>query len=138
MAKPKSRYKITEPNKKLDISKDSLNGIEYPVFCFKHLQSNSIQNCKDFEFFYSFLDRLRRLSELGWKEIRNTQRHGFGMEKISVDQIKPKLPYFVTPEVNHLMVFRAHGDNRTFLGIQKNKLFHIIFIESNFGDIYNH
>lgn len=134
---------IKRPKKNLKIKEkelDSLNGIEYPVFCFKYLQPCSIKDCHEPKFFFHFLERLQKLSNIGWKEIRISYRHGFGTEKIPIEKIKPQLPTFVTPEIKHLIVFRADGDNRPFLGlINKNKkLFHIIFIESQFGDIYDH
>ena len=98
----------------------------------------SIKDCKDYDFFFRFLERLQKLSELGWKEINKSNRHGFGTEKIPTDQIKPKFPEFITPDVNFLTAFRATGNNHPFLGIQNGKIFHIIYIESKFGDIYDH
>lgn len=141
MAKSKHKRKsfgIIEPEKHLDVSKDSLDGIDYPVFCFKHLQTTSIKDCRESDFFFRFLERLQKLSNLGWNEIRKSPRHGFGIEPLPVDSIKPQLPAFITPDVKHLTVFRAHGDNRPFLGHQNGKVFHIVFIESRFGDIYDH
>ena len=82
--------------------------------------------------------RLKKLSELGWKEIRTSQRHSFGMEKISTDKILPQLPACITPEVNHLHVFRATGSNHPFIGLEIQKVFRVFFIETKFGDIYEH
>ncbi|WP_343764404.1 hypothetical protein [Gangjinia marincola] len=48
------------------------------------------------------------------------------------------MPPFITPDVQHLQVFRATGDNRVFLGLRKENIFHVIFMEEQFGDIYNH
>lgn len=61
------------------------------------------------------------------------------MEPIPYNSIKPKdkLPSFVTREVE-LDVFRASGDNRVFVGLQKGKIFYIFFVEANFCDIYDH
>lgn len=113
--------------------------IDYPIFSFKYLKSESIDECNDCSFFFNFLMRLQKLSELGWKEIFVTQRHGYGMEKLPVSQIVPReqLPPFVTREAN-VDVFRSSGDNRTFVGIQQGKIFHIFFIEAKFGDICKH
>ncbi|MCU4155223.1 hypothetical protein J1N10_04505 [Carboxylicivirga sp. A043] len=111
---------------------------DYPMFCFKHLSETSIKDCKDSDFFIEFLLRLKKLSELGWKEIRKSQRHGFGMEKIPISEIHPKLPNCVTPEVKHLHVFRATGNNLPFVGIVIQQVFRIFFIETKFGDIYDH
>lgn len=44
----------------------------------------------------------------------------------------------VTPEIETLTVFRANGDNRPFLGLRRGVVFHIIFIEEQFNDIYEH
>ncbi|MBL4559672.1 MAG: hypothetical protein JKX79_01680 [Labilibaculum sp.] len=109
--------------------------IDYPIFCFKYLNINFKG---DHKFYFDFIDRLNKLSNLSWNQINTSQRHGFGTEKMPVNQIKPDLPKFITPEVKDLLVFRANGDNRPFLGLRKNNIFHIVFIEENFGDVYNH
>lgn len=129
---------IKKPKKEVAIDKNKLDGIDYPVFCFKHLQNTSIKECKDASIFYDFLDRLQKLSNLGWKEIRTSQRHGFGMEKIPVGSIIPKLPKFITPDVSHLTIFRANGNNLPFLGVQNGSVFHVIYLETKFGDVYDH
>ena len=130
----KIKKKNSQQNK---IKTPTQNNIEldYPVFCFRHLQTVPQ---KDFEFYARFVERLKKLCNLSWNEINIAQRHGFGTEKISVDQIKPELPKFVTPEVTDLTVFRANGDNRPFLGLRRNNVFHVIFLEEAFNDIYDH
>lgn len=113
--------------------------IDHPLFSFKYLRSVSVKDCNDVSFFYGFLMRLQKLSELGWAGIRQSHRHSFGMEKIPVEQIIPhnQLPSFITRE-GELDVFRSAGDNRTFVGLQQGKIFYIFFIESSFGDICSH
>lgn len=109
--------------------------LDYPVFCFRHLQTKPNV---DHRFYSEFIVRLCQLSGLTWNQINVADRHGFGTEKIPIDQIKPQLPRFVTPEITHLTVFRANGDNRPFLGLRNGTIFHIIFLEERFGDIYDH
>ena len=122
-----------------NIEKNKINGIDYPVFCFKYLQKDSIQSCTNSKFYFDFLFRLQSLCDLGWKGIRASGRHSYGMEKIPRTKIKPKkLPPIITPDISELHVFRATGGNLPFIGIQNNNIFHVIFIETNFGDIYNH
>jgi len=113
--------------------------VDHPLFSFKYLNDVSIKKCKDYSFFYKFLLRLQKLSELGWEEIRKSHKHAYGMEKIPVNNIVPRrqLPDFVTSEVE-LDVFRAVGDNRTFVGLQQGKIFYIFFIETVFGDVCPH
>lgn len=132
------QFKIKNVQPEISIEKNKVLEEDYPVFCFKYLSDVSIKDCKKSEFFIEFLLRLKKLSELGWKEIRTSQRHGFGMEKIPVENIHPKLPSCITPEVKHLHVFRATGSNLPFVGLEMQKVFRVFFIETNFGDIYNH
>lgn len=113
--------------------------VDYPLFSFRWLQDYSIDGCRDAKFFHDVLMRMQKLSELGWDGIRRSARHSFGMESIPVGQIKPKvLPQIITPDVKNLHVLRAVGDNRPMVGLQHGKIFHVIFLEANFGDVYNH
>jgi len=126
----------------LEISESSLRSyqkVDYPLFSFRYLRDKSIDKCNEASFFFNFIMRLQKLSEIGWKTIRISDRHGYGMEKLPKAKIKHAglLPSFVTPEAE-LHVFRASGDNRAFVGLQDDKIFHIFFIEANFGDIYDH
>lgn len=89
------------------------------------------------DFFPHFMKRLNKLSELGWKGINTSHRHSYGMEKITQDMIKPQLPGVITPEVQ-LFAFRASGNNLPFVGFREGKVFHILYIETSFGDIYDH
>lgn len=111
----------------------------YPLFSFKHLQTSvSYKNTKETKFFIDFLERLNKLSLLGWEEIRKSQRHSYGMEKIPIGKIKLQLPNFITPDIKELHVFRATGSNKVFVGLQQEDVFHIIFIEAEFGQVYKH
>lgn len=132
------KQKIKSPKKpKLGIEVDKItNGIDYPVFCFKHLQPVN-SKCDD-KLFRKFLERLQKLQQLGWAEIDKSGRHSFGWEKMPITSIKPQLPSFVTPDVNSLFVFRYTGDNRPFLALRSNNILHVIFIETEFGEIYDH
>ncbi len=117
------------------ITKPSVQPLDYPIFCFKHLVLNS---GSDYKFYYDFIIRLNKISQLDWNKVNKSHRHSFGTEKIPVKQIKPSLPLIVSPDVKELLVFRANGDNRPFLGLRNGNVFHIVFIEEKFGDVYNH
>jgi hypothetical protein len=120
---------------KIKIPSENQNHFDYPIFCFRHLQSKPIDDNK---FYADFVVRLNKLSQLNWNQIQAASRHGFGTEKMPIDQIKPQLPKFITPEITDLIVFRANGDNRPFLGLRNGNVFHVIFLEERFGDIYDH
>ena len=126
--------------KELDIADQEHVSIQnhYPAFSFRYLQEASINECSKVKFFYTFLMRLRTLSCTEWKEIDKSSRHSFGYEKIPISLIHVALPSVITPEVKTLTVFRATGDNHAFIGFRDLDVFSIIFIESQFGDIYNH
>lgn len=118
-----------------------LSKIDYPLFSFKYLQTNSIKKCESASFFFNFLLRLNKLSTEGWNKIRLSPKHKYGMEPLPKDKIKPSLvplKDIVTPEVKKLHVFRANNELYPFVGLQIGKIFHVFFIESKFGDIYDH
>ena len=105
-------------------------------FSFEYLQENQAKK-KDGKFLHDFLNRLKKLSELGWDEINKSDKHSYGVEPIPVSDfvIKKQIP-ILTDDVKKLSVFRAVGDNRIFAGIRDNEIFYIILIEYIFGDIY--
>lgn len=134
MSKTRSRVKSRNQNKP-QISQSKVIEIDYPIFCFKHL----VLNCNgEYEFYYRFIERISKLSGLTWSQINLEHRHGYGHEKMPIKQIKPSIPNFITPDVENLTVFRANSDKRPFLGIRRGNVFHIIFMEEKFGDVYNH
>ena len=113
--------------------------MSYSVFCFKYLQRYSYNKCSDAFFFIEFLERLNKLGDLGWQGIAGSHRHSYGIEKILLKQLKvSNFPPIVTEDVKELTVFRATGSNLPFLGIRKEDTFQVVFIETNFGDIYDH
>lgn len=109
------------------------NGIS---FSFEFLQDASYTKCHDSGFFIKFLSRLKSLCQLGWNEINRSYKHSFGYEKIPVSCLKSGLA--LTKDIDYLFVFRATGDNHAFLGFREGNVFMVVFIESEFGDIYDH
>ena len=131
--------RIRRPKDRLSVPKDidAYGKVDYPLFSFRHLQDVSLEDCNDHKFLLDFVFRLKKLSELGWKQIATSHRHSFGMEKIDRESIKPSIPSIVTPEVP-LFAFRAAGNNLPFVGFRDDKIFHVLFVETSFGDIYDH
>lgn len=139
----KPLIKNIQENNKVSID-DALQdyATQKPLFSFEYLCEDFINNTFDSKkhpnVFKDFVVRLHKLGKLGWNEIHTTQRHGFGTEKIPIEQIKPDLPPCVTPDINKLVVFRADGSNHVFAGFMRHNVFFVLFIESNFGDLYDH
>lgn len=111
----------------------------YPLFSFKYLKDRTHRDCNESVFFIRFLERLNKLSSLGWREIEKSDRHSFGTEKIGISEVKPdvELPK-VFENQKDFTVFRATGDNHVFAGIREFNTFHIFYIESEFGALYDH
>lgn len=111
------------------------------LFSFQYLHENisyKKQKKADKEFLCDFMERLKTLGSIGWKEIRTSARHNFGMEKIPLAKIKPQIQQIPSKEIEYLSAFRASNDNRVFLGVQIESVFYILFIEGWFGDVYKH
>ena len=111
--------------------------IDYPLFSFKYLQKVSFDNDIKAKFFQDFLLRLKKYSDLGWKQMAVEKRHDYGWEFLPHDRIKQKLPVEITPEVQ-LMVLKSANDKRAMVGFREWNIYHIIFIEAQFNDIYEH
>ena len=64
-------------------------------------------------------------------------RHGHGLEHLPVGQIKKKVPVQFSDE-EKLTVFRYSSDLRPMIGVRVQDVFHILWIEKDFGDVYEH
>lgn len=105
-------------------------------FGFAYLHDVSYTDCKKVSFFIDYLQRLKKICGIDWKTVNISQRHAIGCEKIPVTAIKKDLK--LTREVTFLLAFRATGDNHAFLGFRDGNIFQVVYIEAEFGDIYNH
>lgn len=109
------------------------------VFGFSSLKPVSyVEAQNDSRFFVDFLNRLKKLSELEWNTLWTTQRHGLGTEMIGCKSLKPSIQEMVPEDMKKIIVLRATGDNHAFLGYRDGNVFQVLFIEYQFGDIYNH
>jgi hypothetical protein len=110
--------------------------LDYPVFCFKHLhKKHDLDKCEDTEK-KSLIEKIVTLSQLSWKDIQNSPRHGLGSEKIAISSIKPSCPPFITDDVKHLLAIRFDG-MKPMLGHRNKFIFHILFLDRDFT-VYKH
>lgn len=108
-----------------------------PIFSLEHLQrSHCVSAIADRSERGLFMDALLTLSRLSWSQINSAPRHGLGSERMPADQIKAKIPSCVTADVN-LLVFRWKG-KLPFVGFRDGRILNILWIEQNFGDLYDH
>ncbi|MEG1749424.1 MAG: hypothetical protein RRZ65_01725 [Tannerellaceae bacterium] len=135
----KSKCKVKKPNTDISIEKRALGelSIDYPVFCFRYFQKECLKSCSESQV-KDFFDRLQRLGELGWNTINAGKRHDYGWEMLPVKQIKKTLPPLITPDIPKLMVFRYNNANYPFIAHRNGNILHVLFIEANFGDVYDH
>lgn len=110
-----------------------------PVFSFEYLEHQHLNTPKhNPELYKDFLIRLKYLSSLGWREIHTSSTHSYGYEHIPLRQFIPQIPSCVTPDISKLMVFRADGANHVFAGFIRDDIFFVVFIESDFNQLYHH
>ncbi len=129
--------KIKQPKANATVSANKVLEVDYPIFCFKHFQYKSLAPCSENQV-KQFFERLTRLANLGWKEIQKSGRHDYGWEFMPTKNIKCALPPIVTPDVEKVYVFRYNNNNNPFIALRQGNIIHILLIEANFGDIYDH
>lgn len=79
---------------------------------------------------------LHRCAKLRWADIHQAGRKGAGTEWIPRDEIRaPVPPKFSDQE--RFMAFRYMG-NLPMLGVRVNEVFHLLWIERQFGEVYDH
>lgn len=141
MARSKKSRRIPDPKfggkpNLLPIEK----GIDYnsqtPVFCFAHLKSGFEVKDLNQDKRAQFASRLQELSQLTWNDISLQDRHRFGTEQLPVKQLRTKMPAKFSDE-DRVLVFR-YADRLPMVGIRVNDVFHVVAVEAQYGDLYDH
>lgn len=105
-----------------------------PKFSLRLLQpSHCISQCEKDDR-AAFAEKMRRLSQLTWAQIRQQDRHGLGFEKISHDAIKVGIPEEAKAE--KLIAFRFSGP-KPMVGFKKEATFYVVWFDRDFT-LYNH
>jgi hypothetical protein len=107
-----------------------------PLFSFYMLQSGyGIEACSKDEK-AQLADRIHRLSQCTWLELKTSPRHGVGYEKISRDSIRIAIPSYITEDVKHFIAFRCFG-MAPMIGYRQEQTLHVIWLDPRFA-IYDH
>jgi len=119
--------------------KNTIQELDFPIFCFRYLNKNyNIDKCptKDKQ---ELITRLAKLAELGFKEIDKSGRHQFGHEKIPRKSLKINLPDFITEDVDFVYAYRYNVKKNPFIAYRRpiSPLLHILAIDYNFT-LYKH
>jgi hypothetical protein len=107
-----------------------------PKFCLNFLRDGFDVLALDAVGQAAFAKTLQKLACMKWKELITAPRHGIGTELILADQIKaPIPPQFEGQE--KFMVFRYNG-LLPMAGVRVRDVFHVLWIEPEFGRLYDH
>ena len=109
---------------------------ETPKFCLHFLRDGFDVHALDSERQAAFAKTLQKLASSRWKDLITAPRHGQGSEFISRGQIKPSIPQQFSDE-DRFLVFRYHG-KLPMGGIRVRDVFHVLWIEPEFGRLYDH
>jgi len=83
-----------------------------------------------------FADAIFRRKSLTWSEIKQSDRHGLGTEKISKSSIKAPIPKFITDDLDSFLAFRYHGSH-PMVGYRQKDIFFVLWFDLDFT-LYNH
>lgn len=107
-----------------------------PRFCLAFLAPDYNLQPLDREARAAFALALQKRSTLTWGEINRTVRHELGFELLPADGFIPRPPVKFE-NVTKFMVFRYHG-LLPMAGHRIHDTFHVLWIERQFGDLYDH
>ena len=106
-----------------------------PIFSFykirrRHCVSKCTKDEKE-----ALIDKIYRISQLTWAEIRRAPKHGLGFEHIETSTLKVEIPNEIKGEVKFI-AFRFH-DKAPMIGYRERRTFHIIWVDRDFT-VYDH
>lgn len=109
-----------------------------PIFCLRHINKKFDLKESDLtvDAKAAFAERLQTLSSMTWSEIKRSDRHALGTERIPIASMNISLPANFEGEED-LTVFRYSG-KKPMAGVRAGATFHILAIEREFGELYSH
>ena len=140
MSDKKSKRRGSVPDRRADPQPPSdtdeialLSG--HPVLCLRHVQAGwgvgelTDAQCRE------FLVKWEKRAKLTWKELVQHPKHGLGSEFLPSSKFKTSAPEEL--ERDRYMVFRHEG-NLPFAGFRAGDTFHVLWIERQYNDLYDH
>ncbi len=108
-----------------------------PIFSLEKLQPGKYcLSALDQENKAMFSDAIFRRRNLTWNEIKRTDRHGLGIEKIAKNSIKAPTPKFITEDMSFYLAFRYNG-KKSMVGYRQRDVFYVLWFDSDFS-LYDH
>lgn len=113
------------------------NNTATPVFCLGFIQPSCdvkrLPESQQADFAVALQDKAR----FTWKELTLNRKHSHGVATLPRRAIKKQIPERFSDE-DRFHVLRYTGNNRAMVGVRAGKVFHILWIEKTFGDVYDH
>ncbi|KYQ97917.1 hypothetical protein AWY96_05135 [Serratia plymuthica] len=106
-----------------------------PEFSLRYLQKGYCIDCCERDEKAALADKMFRLSQLSWSQIRQQDRHKLGYEKIARDAFNTAIPAHVTEDVD-LIAFRFCG-MAPMVGYKRDATFFILWLDRNYS-VYDH
>jgi hypothetical protein len=97
-------------------------------YCFSKLEKNER---------VALVNSLFKRKDMSWREIRQSDRHGLGIEEISSRSLRASMPTisFINQEtVFHAMRFDG---KKAMVGVRVEKVFYVLWFDRSFT-LYNH
>ena len=106
-----------------------------PVFCLRYMRNGfSLAECDKIDQ-AAFAMTLYKLSKLSWAEIRNSQRHGLGSEKLNLASITGDSTDHLFQD-SVLIAIRFSG-RKSMVGYRDGSVFHIVWLDTKL-ELYDH
>lgn len=107
-----------------------------PRFCLRHLQPGFDVDALTLSQRADLATALAKRSRMLWQDIIRADRHGLGLETLPSKAIKPDLPTQFRDQLK-FMVLRYSG-RLPMVGVRTADTFHIVWIEAEYGQVYDH
>lgn len=107
----------------------------YPLLSLRHVQPGHAIEGLDDRQCAQFLRKWAKRSQFKWEDLRKHERHGLGWEMLPSNQVRPKIPERL--DRAKYMVFRHEG-NLPMIGFRAGDAFYVLWVEANYGDVYEH
>lgn len=138
MSNPKKKLQTPKVNKgrwiKHHPSKDISDEDRRPKFSLRLLQgSRCLTKCEPKEK-VALIETMHKLSKLPWKDIRGSNRHSLGYEKINHSSLKVSIPEEAKRE--KIVAFRFCG-KAPMIGFRRQATFYVLWLDRCF-DTYKH
>ncbi|UAA38792.1 hypothetical protein KIH87_19395 [Paraneptunicella aestuarii] len=119
--------------------KQSLKGLEIrneSLFKATAHDASTLFSSLDQEHKAMFSEAIFRRKSLTWNDIKSSDRHGLGTEKIPKTSINAPIPRFKTEDIENFLVFRYHGKD-PMVGYRQKDIFFVLWFDHNFT-LYDH